>query len=199
MSVPHPAWIDVIIWPQIRDAIIQTMDWSRFLEYRAVVSKSLRVNWPHSDPRSILEPCENGKGCRLSAEFERHISTPENWTVDREAADVFPFLEPVCRKTVFVTWRFSSLKTKVVMLVIKGLSASNEYGQRQGSRISARSIPELAASDGGTIDEVFYISGGGRGSDLHSAAASVAMTSAMKYKRPTTYSLPLRLENVSNI
>ncbi|KAF4460168.1 bzip transcription factor [Fusarium albosuccineum] len=113
-SVPHPAWIDVIIWyvpllvfapradihrPQIRDAIIQTMDWSRFLEYRAVVSKSLRVNWPNSDPRSILEPCENGQGCRLSAEFERHISTPENWTVDKEAADLFPFLEPVCRKT----------------------------------------------------------------------------------------------------
>ncbi|KAF4989652.1 hypothetical protein FDECE_14644 [Fusarium decemcellulare] len=95
MSVPHPAWIDVIIWPQIRDAIIQTMDWSRFLEYRAVVSKSLRVNWPHSDPRSILEPCENGQGCRLSAEFERHISTPENWTVDKEAADLFPFLEPL--------------------------------------------------------------------------------------------------------
>ncbi|KAM5342321.1 hypothetical protein ACJ41O_013287 [Fusarium nematophilum] len=97
MSVPHPAWIDVIIWPQVRDAVIQTMDWSRFLEYRAITAKSLSVNWPYSDPRSILESCGNGRSYRLSGAFERHICTPENWTVDKDAAEVFPFLKSVSR------------------------------------------------------------------------------------------------------
>ncbi|RSL94631.1 hypothetical protein CEP52_012519 [Fusarium oligoseptatum] len=101
-SVPHPAWIDVIIWPQVRDAIIQTMDWSRFNEYRALVAKSLNVNWPHTDPRSILELCEDGRSYRLSSVFEKHISTPENWSVDKEAGEVFPFLKPVCREGVSV-------------------------------------------------------------------------------------------------
>ncbi|RSL52694.1 hypothetical protein CEP54_010783 [Fusarium duplospermum] len=97
-SVPHPAWIDVIIWPQVRDSIIQTMDWSRFNEYRALVAKSLQVNWPHADPRSILELCRDGRSYRLSSVFEKHISTPENWSVDKEAGEVFPFLKPVCRE-----------------------------------------------------------------------------------------------------
>lgn len=85
--------------PQVRDVVIQTMDWSRFNEYRAIVAKSLNVNWPHSDPRSILED-DDGRGYRLSAVFERHISTPENWSVDKEAGEVFPFLKPVCREGV---------------------------------------------------------------------------------------------------
>lgn len=78
------------------------MDWSRFNEYRALVAKSLQVNWPHTDPRSILELCQDGRSYRLSSVFEKHISTPENWSVDKEAGEVFPFLKPVCREGVSV-------------------------------------------------------------------------------------------------
>ncbi|KAJ4256797.1 hypothetical protein NW762_008893 [Fusarium torreyae] len=103
LSIPHPAWIDVIIWPEVRDAIIQKMDWSRFEEYRQIVSRSLSVNWPHSDPRSILQIGDDGKSYRLSDTFERHICTPENWSVDKAAAEAFPFLESVSREDKFVS------------------------------------------------------------------------------------------------
>lgn len=84
--------------PEVRDAIIQHMDWSRFLELRAVTAKSLCVGWPHMDRRTIFE-CVDGKNYRLSSVFEQHLRESSNWTVGAGASDVFPFLKPVCRES----------------------------------------------------------------------------------------------------
>ncbi|KAH6971561.1 hypothetical protein BKA56DRAFT_693124 [Ilyonectria sp. MPI-CAGE-AT-0026] len=97
-TVPHPAWIDVIVWPEVRDAIIQHMDWSRFYEFRAVVSKSLCVGWPHMDTRAVFESGD-GKNYKLSSVFEQHLRDGSNWTVGADAAEAFPFLKPVCRES----------------------------------------------------------------------------------------------------
>ncbi|KAH7146292.1 hypothetical protein EDB81DRAFT_486998 [Dactylonectria macrodidyma] len=96
-SIVHPAWIDVIVWPEIRDAIIQHMDWSLFYEFRAAVSGSLCVGWPRRDLRYVFEHAADGKGFKLSDVFEQHLRNPDNWSVAADAAEAFPFLKPVCR------------------------------------------------------------------------------------------------------
>ncbi|KAF7550644.1 hypothetical protein G7Z17_g5584 [Cylindrodendrum hubeiense] len=96
-TIPHPPWIDTIVWPDIRDAIIQHMDWSRFFELRAVIAPSLCVGWPHTDTRSVFETVD-GKNYKLSSVFEQHLRDGSNWTVDANAAEVFPFLKPVARE-----------------------------------------------------------------------------------------------------
>ncbi|KAH6894627.1 hypothetical protein B0T10DRAFT_590302, partial [Thelonectria olida] len=95
-TIPHPPWIDVIVWPEVRDAIIQHMDWSRFLELRAATAKSLCVGWPNRDLRSVFESVD-GKNYRLTSSFEQHLRNSDNWTVGADAQDMFPFLKPVCR------------------------------------------------------------------------------------------------------
>ncbi|KAK7420535.1 hypothetical protein QQX98_002734 [Neonectria punicea] len=97
-TVPHPPWIDVIVWPQVRDAIIKHMDWSRFLEFRAVTAGSLCVGWPHADTRTVFESVD-GKNYKLSSVFEEHLRESSNWTVGADASAVFPFLKPVCRES----------------------------------------------------------------------------------------------------
>ncbi|KAH7134595.1 hypothetical protein B0J13DRAFT_625809 [Dactylonectria estremocensis] len=96
-QVVHPAWIDAILWPDIRDAIIQHMDWSRFYEFRAAISGSLCVGWPHRDMRNVFEPAADGKGFKLTDVFEQHLRNPDNWSVAATAAEAFPFLKPVTR------------------------------------------------------------------------------------------------------
>ncbi|KPM34425.1 hypothetical protein AK830_g12147, partial [Neonectria ditissima] len=83
--------------PDVRDAIIQHMDWSRFLELRAVTAGSLCVAWPRTDARAVFE-CVDGKNYRLSGVFEQHLRDSRNWTVGAGADEVFPFLKPVCRR-----------------------------------------------------------------------------------------------------
>ncbi|KAK7416233.1 hypothetical protein QQZ08_012084 [Neonectria magnoliae] len=97
-TVPHPPWIDVIVWPQVRDAIIKHMDWSRFLELRAVTAGSLCVGWPHADTRPVFESVD-GENYKLSSVFEEHLRESSNWTVGAGASAVFPFLKAVCRES----------------------------------------------------------------------------------------------------
>ncbi|KAI5465002.1 hypothetical protein BGZ63DRAFT_401906 [Mariannaea sp. PMI_226] len=96
-TIPHPPWVDVIVWPDVRDAIIQHMDWSRFLELRAATATSLCVGWlKRNDLRTVFESVD-GESYRLTSEFESHLRNSKNWTVGPDAANVFPFLKPVCR------------------------------------------------------------------------------------------------------
>lgn len=99
-TIPHPPWIDVIVWPDVRDAIIQHMDWSRFFELRAATAKSLCVGWPDRDLRSVFDVVDGRQGYRLTGRFEEHLRNEQNWTVGADAQDVFPFLKPVCRATL---------------------------------------------------------------------------------------------------
>lgn len=94
--MPHPAWIDTVTWPEVRDDLIRHVDvWDRFMDFRRVTGKSLPVNWPYTDSGAFLETADR-KLLMLNPVFEMHICKPENWTVSKEAAEEFPFLGPYC-------------------------------------------------------------------------------------------------------
>lgn len=97
-TVPHPAWIDTVSWPAVRDELIRRVDvWTRFMDFRRVTGQSLSVNWPYTDSGAFLESADR-KLLTLNPIFEAHIRKPENWTVSKEAADEFAFLAPYTLK-----------------------------------------------------------------------------------------------------
>lgn len=99
--VPHPVWIDLIMWPDVRDKMIQAGDFSRFELFRAVTGQSMTVNWPYTDSGTFVEldggnmmSDGDGEGSRqvLNPIFEAHIRDGNNYSVSAEAAALFPVL-----------------------------------------------------------------------------------------------------------
>ncbi|KAJ2896314.1 hypothetical protein MKZ38_005687 [Zalerion maritima] len=88
-TVPHPAWIDTVIWPKARDVIIEQMDWDQFDVFRAASGSGVSVNWPLSH-RQVLAMGENE--IALTPLFEAHIRDINSWTAGTETRTLFPFL-----------------------------------------------------------------------------------------------------------
>lgn len=95
-TVPHPAWVSTIAWPQARDDIIRYMDWTRFEEFRWLMGPELSVNWRSADRDALMESPD--KQCLvLHPDFEMHLHNVENWSMPAAVGRVFPFLKPYCR------------------------------------------------------------------------------------------------------
>ncbi|CAH0045965.1 unnamed protein product [Clonostachys solani] len=95
LTVPHPAWVDTIVWPAARDAIITEMDWGRFEEFRRLGGNRITVRWPYPDSTAIIESPDK-KTMLLHPSFEAHIRNSDNWRVGPEVGDAFPFMKPFC-------------------------------------------------------------------------------------------------------
>ncbi|CAG9947690.1 unnamed protein product [Clonostachys rosea f. rosea IK726] len=95
LKVPHPAWIDVIVWPEARNAIIKDMDWGRFEELRELSGASLTVSWPYEDSTAFIESPDK-QTMLLHPVFEAHLQNPSNWRWGEKVGKAFPFLQPFC-------------------------------------------------------------------------------------------------------
>ncbi|KAL2211266.1 hypothetical protein CC79DRAFT_194245 [Sarocladium strictum] len=95
-TVPHPAWVDFILFPRARDEMIRQRDWDRFDEFREITAKSLSVNWPFTDSGAVVES-EDGQLLTLNPIFEAHIRTGDNWTLGSEVLAAFPYMEDCTR------------------------------------------------------------------------------------------------------
>ncbi|OAA57979.1 hypothetical protein SPI_06864 [Niveomyces insectorum RCEF 264] len=96
-TVPHPAWIDVVTWPEARDTIIREKLWTTFGfdEFRRVTGNCMSVNWPYTDSGAFVD-LGDGQNSVLSPLFENHIRNANNWTLSSSTALVFPFMEAFC-------------------------------------------------------------------------------------------------------
>ncbi|KAF2105278.1 hypothetical protein BDV96DRAFT_377380 [Lophiotrema nucula] len=91
LTIPHPVWIDLVVWPEAREAILHEMDWSQFEAFRAVMGPTVSVNWPYelSDIFAVVSERE----VKLSPVFENHIRQGHNWTVGPAVSEKFPFMK----------------------------------------------------------------------------------------------------------
>lgn len=89
-TVPHAAWVDTIVWPEARDAIIRNMDWARFEEFRVLAGLSLTVQWPYDNSTAFIEAPDK-QTMLLHPIFEAHIRKAENWKLGKEVKEAFPF------------------------------------------------------------------------------------------------------------
>jgi len=73
-TVPHAPWIDLLVWPAVRDAVIRQMQrtQSRLDDLQRLISTTLRIHWPYSDADVFLSSSD-GKQMVLSPLFVSHI------------------------------------------------------------------------------------------------------------------------------
>lgn len=100
-TVPHPAWVDVITWPEARDNIIRNKIWQdvSFDEFRRVTGRCMSINWPYADSGAFFDlglDLGDGQNLTLSPIFEQHIRNADNWTLSKSTALQFPFMKDFC-------------------------------------------------------------------------------------------------------
>ncbi|KFH46739.1 hypothetical protein ACRE_023890 [Hapsidospora chrysogenum ATCC 11550] len=96
-TVPHPAWIDVLTFPDARDELIRQGNWSVYETFRSLTGASISVTWPYPDSGAFMESAD-GQSLRLNPMFEAHIRCLGNWKLGKEVGEVFPFMKPYVRQ-----------------------------------------------------------------------------------------------------
>lgn len=92
LTIPHPIWVDVIVWPAVRDRLIREFDYSRFEGFRHSLGSSISIGWTAgiAECLSLTDALDE---CSVSAEFELHLRDFSNWTVDAAFTREYQFLE----------------------------------------------------------------------------------------------------------
>ncbi len=80
LAVPHPPWVDVTPWPEVRDWFCHTAtSEARYHTILSVSNETLSINWPYHDEDILLHGA--GEEILVNPVFERHIRNLRNWTL----------------------------------------------------------------------------------------------------------------------
>lgn len=80
LLLPHPAWMDYIAWPLIRDRIVTSYQSYPFDEWFGPYTRELSVNWPYEDTDCLL-PAGDSDELVINPVFERHMRNLSNWSL----------------------------------------------------------------------------------------------------------------------
>lgn len=92
---PHPAWIDHLPFPAMREKLIQDYappDVFPFENFFVPYTVTLSLNWPYEDTDTLLQGPENDE-LMINPVFERHLRKLENWTLGDSFARALPMLQ----------------------------------------------------------------------------------------------------------
>ncbi|KAJ9608971.1 hypothetical protein H2200_006742 [Cladophialophora chaetospira] len=87
----HPAWVDHIPWPRLRDKIIGNHQDYPFENWFLPFTSGLSVNWPYDPVDCLLSTSEQDEPV-MNPVFERHVRRLENWSLGPLFAEAFPQL-----------------------------------------------------------------------------------------------------------
>ncbi|KAI8221119.1 hypothetical protein K4K57_011327 [Colletotrichum sp. SAR 10_99] len=91
-AIPHPQWVDLILWAPLRTAIIERQDAYANEEFQAVYSSSLRlINWPCRPIDALVVDPQSGE-MWLSDTFTTHAMRVENWRLNENFVTRYPEL-----------------------------------------------------------------------------------------------------------
>lgn len=97
-TVPHPAWMDQVPFPLMRDRMIRDLDKYNLDEFFVPYTNTLSVNWPYGNscvltqrPGTKME--SNEAEITINPVFDQHVRNLDNWTVGDEFKRKFPELE----------------------------------------------------------------------------------------------------------
>ncbi|KAE9572894.1 hypothetical protein CGMCC3_g11107 [Colletotrichum fructicola] len=91
-AIPHPQWVDLILWAPLRTAIIERQDAYANEEFQAVYSSSLRlINWPCRPIDALVVDPQSGE-MWLSDTFTAHAMRIENWRLNENFVRRYPEL-----------------------------------------------------------------------------------------------------------
>ncbi|KAL2823083.1 hypothetical protein BJX63DRAFT_376215 [Aspergillus granulosus] len=91
LLTPHPAWIDYLPWPRMRDRLVMSYHEYPFENWFIPFTRTLSVNWPYEATDCLLSAGDSDE-LIINPVFERHFSDINNWTLGPAFAETFPQL-----------------------------------------------------------------------------------------------------------
>lgn len=91
LFTPHPAWIDHLPWPRMRDKMVDLYPSIALENFFIPYTTTLSLNWPY-DPSNTLLSVPDSDELSINPVFERHLRDLSNWTLGPAFARAFPTL-----------------------------------------------------------------------------------------------------------
>jgi len=88
---PHPAWIDHLPWPRMRDKMVYMYPNIPFDTWFIPYTTTLSLNWPY-EPTDTLISLPDSEELSINPVFERHVRDLNNWSLGPAFAKAFPML-----------------------------------------------------------------------------------------------------------
>ncbi|KAF7861437.1 hypothetical protein EAF04_008002 [Stromatinia cepivora] len=94
LITPHPVWVDSIFWGKLKDRVIEKQDLYANEEFQNAYILCINANWPRPDLEAFRF---EGNDIFITEEFENHIKTLSNWSLDERFAARYPELAPLVK------------------------------------------------------------------------------------------------------
>lgn len=91
LLTPHPAWIDYLPWPRMRDRLVMSYHEYPFDNWFIPFTGTLSINWPYEATDCLLSTGESDE-LIINPVFERHFADISNWTLGEAFAEAYPQL-----------------------------------------------------------------------------------------------------------
>lgn len=91
LLTPHPAWIDYLPWPRMRDRLVMSYHDYPFENWFIPFTRTLSVNWPYEATDCLLSTGDSEE-LIINPVFERHFRNLANWSLGKAFAESFPGL-----------------------------------------------------------------------------------------------------------
>jgi Domain of unknown function (DUF3425) len=98
LLTPHPAWIDHLPWPRMRDKLVRDYNPDEYLfdNFFIPFTTTLSLNWTYEPTDTLLTSVDNEE-LMINPVFERHLRRLENWSLGPAFAHAFPGLADTYR------------------------------------------------------------------------------------------------------
>jgi Domain of unknown function (DUF3425) len=96
LFTPHPAWIDYLPWPRMRDKLVECYNDYPFEAFTLPYTTTLSLNWPYEPTDALLCSSESDE-LMINPVFERHLRNLTNWSLGPAFARAHPALADVAR------------------------------------------------------------------------------------------------------
>jgi hypothetical protein len=98
LFTPHPAWIDHLPWPKMRDRLVREYNPRDYLfdNFFIPFTTTLNVNWPYEPTDTLLSSPES-EDLMINPVFERHLRRLDNWSLGPAFSKAFPGLNDTYR------------------------------------------------------------------------------------------------------
>lgn len=95
LITPHPAWVDHLPWPRMRESLVRQYTSVPFDEFFIPYTTTLSLNWPY-EARDTLLTMPGTDELSINPVFERHLMDLGNWSLGPAFARKHPALAETC-------------------------------------------------------------------------------------------------------
>ncbi|EEH06265.1 conserved hypothetical protein [Histoplasma capsulatum G186AR] len=96
IMTPHPAWIDYLPWPRMRDRMVASYQDYDFQNWFIPYTTTLSINWPYEATDTLLSTSDSEE-LIINPVFERHLRNLNNWSLGPVFARAYPGLVDTTR------------------------------------------------------------------------------------------------------